>query len=322
MSKTRFGVMGCAAFARRAMIPAILACKQTELVAVASRDRAKAAEFARLFGCEGMPGYASLLERDDVDAVYMPLPTGIHLEWVTKALEAGKHVLVEKSFSVDYESAEKMIQIARSRNLLVVENFLFPHHSQHAWITDFIRQGRLGDIHLFRSTFGFPPFRNDNIRYKPELGGGALLDVGAYVVKAAQLFLGNDLELIGASLTPHDEYGVDFYGEAMYKNAKSQVAQLAFGFNYFYQCNYEILGTKGKLTVNRSFTPPPGFRPTVRFEAQDASQEFSLDADDHYANMILFFTAEVAQRGDFTGHYEAILRQAKYLDEIRKAAAT
>ena len=314
----RIGVMGCANIARRAMIPAILECKNTSLVAVASRTPEKAREFGREFHCDAIVGYERLLERDDIDAVYMPLPTGIHAEWVSKTLEAGKHLLVEKSFAQDYASAESMILLAREKNLLVLENYLFLHHSQHQWVLDFLKQGHLGEIHLFRCTFGFPPLPKDNFRYDPGLGGGALLDAGGYVLKAAQAFLGPNLALVGAALHYDNAQGIDIYGEAMLRSTEGQVAQLAFGFDYFYQCNYELLGTKGKLTVERAFTPPPGFRPTVRFEKQDARQEFLLPADNHYRNMFDFFDTTVQHPERYKIHGDELLQQARLIEAVRK----
>lgn len=314
----RIGVMGCASIARRAMIPAILASPATALAAVASRDRMKAEEVAQTFGCDAVEGYQRLLERDDIEAIYMPLPTGLHDEWVVRTLEAGKHILVEKSFSQDLRSAERMIGLARERDRLVLENYLFLHHSQHQWVLDFLKQGHLGDVHLVRSTFGFPPLAPGNFRYDRALGGGALLDAGGYVIKAAQEFLGPELSLAGAALHYDDALGVDFYGEAMFRSPNGMTAQVAFGFNYFYQCNYELLGTKGKLIVERAFTPPPGFRPRARFEAQDMTQEFTLPADDHYRNMFTFFADTVAHPERYAAHWDETLRQARLLQAVRE----
>ena len=321
MSSLRMGVMGCANIAWRAMIPAMIKCDEVDLVAVASRTAGKARKFADRFNCDAVVGYEKLLERDDVDVVYMPLPTGLHDEWVVKTLEAEKHILVEKSFAENYASARSMVGLAQAKKLLVLENFLFPHHSQHGWVNDLIARGELGEIQLLRSTFGFPPLSRDNFRYNRDLGGGALLDAGAYVVKVSTLFLGNDLTLLGAALKYDTDLGVDIYGDAMFKNAEGQIAQVSFGFNYYYQCHYELLGTEGKLIVERAFTPPPGFRPVVWLEHQDLKQRFTLPADNHYINMLRFFATAVRNEQDFSTHWDALLWQAKHLDTIRKEGA-
>jgi len=320
MSIVRLGVMGCADIAFRAMAPGAIECAEVELVAVASRTADKARKFAAAFNCDSLVGYDKLLERDDINAVYMPLPTGLHHKWVVKTLEAGKHILVEKSFAANYESAQTMVKMAREKKLLILENFLFPHHSQHGWVNDLISRGEIGEVQLFRSTFGFPPLSRDNFRYSSDLGGGSLLDAGAYVVKASSLFLGSDLTLLGAALKYDDDLGVDIYGDALFKNPKGQIAQVSFGFNYHYQCHYELLGTKGKLIVERAFTPPPDFRPVVRLEHQDRKQEFTLPADNHYVKMLNFFATTVKTETDFPIYWDALLHQAKLLDMIRKEA--
>ena len=318
MSPLRMGVMGCANFAWQSMIPALIECDAVDLVAVASRTKDKAQKFSRRFNCDALVGYESLLSRKDIEAIYIPLPTGLHEEWVVKALEARKHLLVEKSFAENFASAKKMTDLACLKKCLVMENFLFPHHSQHNWVTEKIRKFELGQIHLFRSTFGFPPLPSNNFRYDPHLGGGALLDAGAYVVKAAQIFLEGDIELLSAALHYDDKLGVDIYGDAMFTNASGQVAQVSFGFDYYYQCCYEILGTQGKLVVERAFTPPPGYSPWVRLEHPDNVERFELPPDNHYVNMLNFFADAVSTGDDWHIHLDAILQQAKLLDEIRE----
>ncbi len=318
MNSLRIGVMGCADIAWRAMIPAMIRCDKVNLVAVASRTEAKARKFADQFNCDAVIGYAKLLERNDIDAVYMPLPTGLHHEWVLKTLDADKHILVEKSFAENYDSARTMVDRARMKKLLVMENFLFPHHSQHNRVKNLIARGEIGEIQLLRSTFGFPPLPRDNFRYARSLGGGALLDAGAYVVKASTLFLGSDLILLGATLKYDKDLGVDIYGDAMFKNTSGQVAQVSFGFNYYYQCRVELLGTEGKLIVERAFTPPPAYKPVVWLERQDVQQRYTLSADDYYVNMLRFFAATVKKKQGFSMHWDALLCQARLLDTIRK----
>ena len=316
MSKLRVGVIGCSSFAKRAMIPALVQCESTELIAVASRTKDRASEFAREFDCDAIEGYEILLMRDDIDAVYMPLPTGLHGKWVSKALEAGKHLLVEKSFTDNLESAKKLISIARTKNLLIMENYLFPHHSQYKWLEDFIESGELGNIHLLRSTFGFPPVPLDNFRYNKNLGGGSLLDAGGYVVKIVRLLLGDDLDILGSTFKFDEDLNVDIYGDAMFKNSQGQVAQVSFGFDYYYQCNLELLGTKGKLIIERFFTPPPGFSPVVRIEQQGIKKEIILPHDNHYVKMIQCFSKTILDKRNFSQHWDSIIAQSRILGAI------
>jgi hypothetical protein len=298
------------------MIPAIHACDAMRLTSIASRSPDKARELARQFQCEPETGYHALLTRDDVDAVYIPLPTGLHEEWCTRALNAGKHLLVEKSFACDLPSASRMIELADRNHLLVMENFQFQTHRQWPLIQGFMTSGELGEVHLIRSTFGFPALPRDNFRWNPDLGGGALLDAGAYMTKVSQLLLGMDLDVRGASLQMDPGTGVDLYGEAMLRNRRGQVAQVAFGFDYFYQCRVEVLGTKGRLSALRVFTAPPGHEPLLVLETPEGRTEIRVPEDNHYVNMWNRFAHEV-RKGEYGDAHAALLDQARLLHEVR-----
>jgi len=319
MKRLRVGVMGCSSFAQRAMIPGMKQCDDIELVAVASRSAQKASETAAVFGCDAVAGYDALLKRDDIEAVYMPLPTGLHTEWCPRVLQSGRHLLVEKSFSSSRADAERMVALAVENKCLILENFQFQTHSSWARIHSAMTSGEIGDVHLVRSTFGFPPLPRDNFRWNREMGGGALLDAGAYMVKVSQLLLGLGLEVRGASLQMDESTGVDIYGEALFRNARGQAAQVAFGFDFFYQCRVELLGTKGKLSSGRVFTAPPDYVPTVQIETSDGSRVETLTSDNHYVNMWRHF-ARAVRSGDYRVSRETLLDQARLLDEIRSRA--
>ena len=157
-----WGILGCAAIAKNAVIPAIQSVETEKIIAIASRTEKKAKEFADLFNCLAVTGYDSLLSNTEIDAVYIPLPTGLHYEWVIKALKAGKHVLVEKSIAESYQEVLEMVHLARSKNLALVENFQFQFHSQHNAVFDLLKNNAIGDVRCFRSSFGFPPFSIDS----------------------------------------------------------------------------------------------------------------------------------------------------------------
>ncbi len=316
MEQIRIGVIGCANVAERYMIPAIKAISDFKLVAVASRTKEKAEFFADKFSCEAVVDYSKLIDRDDIEAVYIPLPIGLHEEWIMKALKKGKHVLAEKSLTTDYKSAKTIINEAKYRQLLVMEDFMFQYHHQHAFVKKLIEDGEIGDVHFFSSSFGFPPRVKDDIRYNKKLGGGALLDAGGYVVKAAQLFFGPELKLGSGFLQYDNQKGIDIYGGAIFKNDKDQIAHVSFSFDNFYQCSYEIWGSMGKITAYRAFTPPPNFSPSILLENKDHKQEFVINPDNHFINILKVFHLAILEK-DFHRHWEDSLKQASLLDQIR-----
>lgn len=312
----RIAVMGCADIADRKVIPAIKELPgEFQLVAVASRSEEKADRFARKFNCEPITGYDPLLNRTDVSAIYLPLPTGLHEEWVLKALETGKHLFVEKSLAESYSSAEKMIQLAEVQNLLVMENFMFCYHSQHDFVQKLIDEERIGKLRVMRSSFGFPPLQKDNFRYVRHLGGGSLLDAGAYTLKATSMFLGSDVRVLGAHLCRDNPEQVDLGGGALLRNEEGVVSQVAFGFNNYYQCSYELWGSSGKITVERAFTPPLDLSPVVTVESNGNSEKFELPPDDQFKNILLEFSRSLRDR-DFRGHVNDSLTQARLIQKV------
>lgn len=317
----KWGILGCAAIAKTAVIPAIQSIDSNSLVAVASRTAAKADAFAQQFGCRSVVGYENLLASTDIEAVYIPLPTGMHHEWVTAALRAGKHVLVEKSAGTSLAEAEEMVALARKNDLLLVENFQFQHHAQHQYVKELIASGGLGELRGFRSSFGFPPFDLDhNIRYNPSLGGGALLDAGAYVLKATSFMLDGEVEVKAAHLVMHPQFGVDWYGGAMLVSTQLNItSQVTFGFDNFYQCNYEVWGSKGKATATRAFTAKKDYAPTVILETPGSAQNIVLPADDHFKNMLLHIDKLVEKRA-FAGESAKLLTQARLIHQVSQLA--
>ena len=314
MEKVRIGILGCSDFATRIFIPNIKKNDQFELIAIASRSAEKAKTVADSFNIQPVHGYDNLINSDDIDCVYIPLPVGLHYEWIVKSLKQGKHVLSEKSFAQNYEQTKEIIDLAKTKKRCVFEDFSFVYHSQFEYVFNLIQSGEIGETRLIKSSFGFPEFnKDDNIRYKKEIGGGALLDAGAYTIKAASLFLGPDLEIIGSDLNNLNRE-VDYQGSIMLKNEKGIVAQLSFGFDNYYQNTIEIWGNKGKIILSRAFTPREDFMPGLIIEKQNKKTEILLPADNQLQKLLADFSHSVNL--DYSKEFQNILLQSKLITEI------
>ncbi|OKH96184.1 Gfo/Idh/MocA family protein [Streptomyces uncialis] len=320
MHVVRMGVLGCASIAFRRVLPAMQEADGIELKAVASRDPAKARRFAAHFGCAAADGYDELLERPDIDAVYVPLPTGLHAHWVSRALAAGKHVLSEKPLTWDQTTALDLVDQARKAGLWLMENYMFLHHGQHATVRGLVTDGRIGAPRVFSASFGIPPLNEADVRYDSGLGGGALLDVGVYPIRAASYFLGPELDVIGSVLRLHPTRGVDVAGHILLAAPSGVTAELSFGFEHSYRSWYGIWGDHGRLTLDRAFTPPPARQPVIRIVSQDHAEELTLPADHQFRNIVEYFARSVLDGADYDAQAEAITHQAELVDRVRSHA--
>ncbi len=317
MSRVKIGVMGCAAIAKKSVIPAIQALPDLfELVAVSSRNLPKAQEFASLFHCRAVEGYDNLL-LEDIDAVYMPLPTGLHDTWIDRCLSAAKHVYGEKSISASLQSSHRMVNLAKENHMALMEGYMFQYHPQHQTVKEMIASGEIGEVRHYRGSFGFPPLGSDNFRYDNEVGGGALFDAAGYPLRALHFLLGNEFTVAASALHRHPETGTVIYGGAFLKNDKGIGADIAFGFDHFYQCNYEIWGSKGKITAERAYTPGPDYSPALILEKQGSREVIQVNPFNHFIGAMAHFHSIIMEEAGRERHFADILLQSESLERIR-----
>lgn len=320
MSLVKIGVIGCATIARRHMIPAILNLKdQYVLSGVASRSVSKAKEFGSLFGTKSFNSYESLLNEANLDAIYIPLPNAMHAEWIGRALDRNIHVLVEKPMACSYQEVEQLNRIASEKHLVLVENFQFRFHDQLALINQMVSDGLIGALRCVRSSFGFPPFPElDNIRYTKALGGGALLDAGVYPLKVAQIFLGHNIEVSAASLWFDSKKDIDIWGGGYLSQKDGPLfAEIAFGFDNFYQCKLELWGSNGRIETNRVFTAPPDYKPEITVESPNGKKVFSVEPQNHFEKILLHFCNLINTKKDLAAEYAQNINQARLVSEMQ-----
>lgn len=322
--KINIGVLGCANIAERFVIPTIIQLEKCyNLIGVSSRSEKKANEFANKFKTNALLKYESLLNVEAIEAVYIPLPNSLHYQWVKKSLQKGLHVIVEKSLACKYSQVVELNNIAQKADLVLIENFQFRFHSQLLYIKKLIANGKIGELRNVRSSFAFPPFPDKkNIRYKKELCGGALLDAGVYTLMVTQLFLGDDISVKAANLSIDDSTHVDIWGSAYIKQNNGPLSsQVSFGFDNYYQCNLELLGSKGKITTERIFTSPPGYKPIVRLETENGTDIIKLDADHHFINMFIYFYKLITNKQNKENEYLRNINQARLVQELLETAS-
>lgn len=281
-------------------------------------EKAKAKKFTDLYGGKVFVGYNSLISSPEIDAVYIPLPPALHFKWAKMALKEEKHVFVEKPSTTCLRDTEELIRIASEKGLALHENYMFIYHKQLEALSDVVKSGEIGDVRLYRITFGFPLRLPTDFRYDKELGGGALLDAGGYCMKYANWLLGGDAHLITAHANYLDKFTVDMYGSATMANSEGQIAQLAFGMDNDYRCDIEIWGSKGTITSDRILTAPDGFVPSYTLKKNQEIETRQLFEDDAFFKSMQRFNDCVRNTEVREEEYKLIRKQEELVEEFVK----
>jgi predicted dehydrogenase len=243
----RWGVLSTARI-NAAVIPPLHESPESELVAVASRTEARAAEYAREWDIpRGHSSYEALLDDPDVEAVYISLPNGLHVEWSIRALEAGKHVLCEKPLAHRPQDVERAFDAAERAGRLLMEAFMWRHHPQSQRLRELVHGGAIGELRLVRSSFSFPIGDPDDIRLDSDLDGGALMDLGCYCVSGSRYLAGEPVT--ASALQVLAPKGVDMRLAGTLVFPGGVLAQLDCAFDLPDRQGLEVVGAAGSLHV-------------------------------------------------------------------------
>lgn len=294
--KIKWGVISTANIGRWAVNPAIQASSNSELVAVASRDTQTAADFAEQWNIPRPYGsYEALLDDAEIDAVYIPLPNSLHREWTIKSADAGKHVLCEKPLGLTEAECREMSAAADANNVIFMEAFMYRFHPRTERVLEMIQDGVVGELKMIQSTFTFRLTKPDNIRLQPELGGGALMDVGCYCINVSRTMAGSEPVEVQAfeSKAPT---GVDNMMAGTMRFSNDVFASFECGLNTKRRESYEIGGTEASLRVADAFLP--GTDDVIIEEHRDGEGPVlhSVAGVDEYQCMVEHF-AECALNG-------------------------
>lgn len=285
----RWGVLSTANIGRRAVIPAIHQAGNGELIGVASRDADSARKFADELNIPRSYGsYAELLADPDIEAVYIPLPNNMHREWTIKAAEAGKHILCEKPLALDAAECAEMEAAAQQHNVLLMEAFMYRFHPQTVRVQELLRSGAIGDVRLLHASFSFRLTNPANIRLQPDLGGGALMDVGCYCVNVSRtLFEAEPVEV--QAFATWSTSGVDELLAGSLRFADGRVAQFDCALSLARRETYEVVGTTGTIEAPVAFLPGLGDATLHLRRSGQADQAETIPGVDEYRLMVEHF---------------------------------
>jgi predicted dehydrogenase len=277
------------------------------IVAVASRDRRRGEEYAREHNIARVhTGYESLLDDRDVEAVYISLPNSLHVEWSVRALQAGKHVLCEKPLGRRPAEVERAFDVADRAGLVLMEAFMYRHHPQTHALAEVVRSGRIGTPRLVLSRFSFALDDPVNVRLRPELDGGALMDVGCYCISAARLIAGEPELVLGRQVVGATGVDVRFLGVLHF--AGDVLSGFVCGFDVPFLSRVEVVGSEGYALV-----PDPWLCRDPHVEVN--GQRIDIEDVDRYRLELENFAGAVR------GEAEPLLGRADAIGQARTIAA-
>ena len=285
-SHIKIGVLGCSSIARRAVIPAIKECKDFVLSGVSSRDESKAQLYADEFDTNSY-SYESLLN-SDIDAIYVSLPVGLHYEWGRKVLEAGKHLLMEKTFTQTYEQAKELFELALDKDLACMEALMYEFHPMQQQIDALLSV--VGKIKCVEANFGFPHFKDkDNIRYSNELGGGAILDCLIYPLSFIFRILGDNFIDYKSTIFHNEQIGIDERGYIQFEY-DDVIANISYGFGHSYRNEVIIWGEESILKAKRAFSRPKDCTLPIEIWHNGQCETHKVENTDHFLKMLYSFS--------------------------------
>ena len=256
LAPVRWGVLSASNFALKVSLPGMMRGPLTHVVALASRDLAKAQAAAQLRGIARAYGsYEELLADPDIDIIYNPLPNHMHAEWTARAARAGKHVLCEKPITLDASQAETLMAVQRETGKLISEGFMVRSHPQWRQAKAWIESGRIGELVSVQTAFSY--FNRDaaNIRNRKDVGGGALYDIGCYAVNTSRYLFGREPVRAVALIERDPDFGTDRLTSGLLDYGGAHMTFTCSTQAVPYQ-RVNAFGTKGRIEIEIPFNAP------------------------------------------------------------------
>ena len=325
--RLRWGVLGAARIATAKVIPAIQQASGCHVTAIASRDATRARDAARSLGIpKAYASYEQLLDDPEVDVIYNPLPNHLHVPWTLAAAEAGKHVLCEKPIALSAAEARQLIEARNRTGVYIQEAFMVRTHPQWVKAREIVDSGRLGEL---RSMIGAFSFYNDdptNIRNVTAFGGGALMDIGCYLVSMSRFMIGREPKRALGLIDYDPRFGIDrmtsmlldFDGAHAIGSCNMQAVR--------YQ-RMQILGTGGRIEVEIPFNAPPD-RPCRLFVDCDGDpsgsgvETLTVDTCNQFTIQAELFARAILEGTEQMVPLEDSVRNMECLDAIVRSATS
>ncbi len=315
--KLKWGILGTAAIAEEAVIPALRKSRYGEPAAIASRSAAKARSTASRFDIPKAYGsYDDLLADAEIDAVYIPLPNHLHVEWSLRALQAGKHVLVEKPVALNAAEARHLLEEAKKYpRLKIMEAFMYRFHPQWIKVKEMVASGGIGKLKTIQSAFSFYLEDPDHIVNKKECGGGSLMDIGCYPISLSRFLFGEEPEEVQAEIEFHPVFGTDTLATCILKF--SEGSSSFFSSTLLADHQYvKIMGTEGYIEMERPFNPEPDRESSISVVKNGRKEIVGFAPCDQYVLEVDAFSQAVLKDEPVPTPLEDAVNNMKVIDML------
>lgn len=313
--KIRWGILSAANIAFDELVPALRRSNRADAAAIASKSPDKAERFKIPLVYRE---YEELLDDPSIDAVYIPLPNSLHAEWAVKAMEKGKHVLLEKPAALTQSEMERIKAASEGNGTVFMEAFMYQFHHQHKRVEELLYSGFIGEFRHIKAHFSWMLEDEGDIRLNRELGGGAMRDVGCYGLHAITQIVGFRPVKLSMSGSIHSEHGVDTTSTCVLIDGKNRTAEVTASMELPFIDRYEIIGPKGSITVSHAFRPDLALGQAGKIIVKDSSAKTILEEtykDDQYLNQLEHFH-DCIQRGTQPDYHAGkSLEMAIYLEK-------
>jgi predicted dehydrogenase len=319
-----WGVLSTATIGMRSVIPAMQRSEHCRVLAIASRDAARARTAAAELGVErAYDSYEALLADPEVDAVYNPLPNHLHVPWTVRAAESGKHVLCEKPLALTAAEAGALLDVRDRTGVVIQEAFMVRTHPQWLAVRELVSNGELGELRAVQGYFSYYNTDASDIRNIADLGGGGMLDIGCYPVTTTRFVTGSEPTRVVAALDRDPVTGVDRLGSALLDFPGVQ-ASFVYGTQTFAYQRMTFVGTSARLDVEIPFNAPAD-RPCRLFLHRDAAptaapRVIEIPTCDQYTVAADAFAAAVLTGAPAPVPLEDSVQNMRVLDALVRSA--
>ncbi|MCX7788157.1 MAG: Gfo/Idh/MocA family oxidoreductase [Spirochaetes bacterium] len=316
MEPVQWGILSVSKHYSLRVHPQIKGSPLVSLAGIASRDFRKAEETARQLGIAKSYGsYEELLQDPRIEAVYVPLPNHLHVEWICKAADQGKHVLCEKPLSLNAQEAEKALQYTRSKEVRLMEAFMYRFHPQWNHVKEVVHSGELGEIRFIHIAYSYTNKDPQNIRNKLEAGGGAILDIGCYAISACRFLMGKEPKRVLAFVQRDPEFKTDCLSSGILDFGSSR-GVFTVSTQAFPGQRVEVVGTNGKLWLEIPFNMYGDVPARVEITTSIGQRSVFLGPAEQYRIMFEAFSRSIREGTPVPTPPEDAVANMKVIDAL------